>query len=88
MKVPNEEDKLKIFALKARHGKSGQMQELQVVPELCRINSTMNEWIDAPTDVQNFLSEPPKIETPEEKKEKPVEWASMNLDDLSNMGLE
>lgn len=39
MKNKHENDKLKIFCLKARHGKSGHTRELDVCPQQCRITS-------------------------------------------------
>lgn len=40
MKVQGEEDRLRIYTLKARHGRAGQVQELRVFPETCRIVGT------------------------------------------------
>lgn len=62
--VPDEEDKLKVYVVKARHGKKGITRELHLKADCCRISSTdpsnfddSDNYLDS---LENDLNEPPE----------------------------
>ena len=63
--VPDEEDKLKIYTVKARHGKKGVTRELHLKADCCRISSTHSvNFTETEEDIDLFEGE--LNETPEE----------------------
>lgn len=89
-RVPDEEDKLKIFTIKARHGRPGQTGELRLKPECFQILSTKDtSLLEEGSDIQSLAEE--LNQTPEEaveelkqqEKKKSMDWGGiLALDDL------
>jgi len=62
LKLPDENDKIKVINIKARHGPSGGHSELRVYPEYCRIVSGNSMLIGDDSDdlsVENEINESP-----------------------------
>jgi replicative DNA helicase len=58
MKVPNEINRIKVYTIKARHGPSGQTQELKVDPTKFRIYSTkyaVDSLVDTGIDIVSSM---------------------------------
>jgi replicative DNA helicase len=90
IKVPNEEDKLKIYSLKARYGPSGQTAELGVNPQYCRVYGTMTASLQS-HEIDALFKEPPELS---QTKKPTVVFNTTNdeefdkpMDDLSSLGI-
>lgn len=89
MKVPDEDDKLKIYTLKARSGPSGHMQTLHVQPEFCFIEGESATYnLAKATDVDNLLMEPPNIIDPAAPVAPPVLKIADPFDSVTNLDLD
>lgn len=80
----DEENKLKIYTIKARHGKSGQAKELILDASRCRINSVSDILLgdkDYSIDIDLELNKPA---SDIEKEHKEIKW-DIDLDHLNSV---
>ncbi len=88
MRVPNEEDKLKINTIKARHGRSGFTNELRVDAAHCLISSTSGTHrLTSQSDLEEELNTPSDVITDAVESMKPVAF-NVNLNDLDDDDLD
>jgi len=81
--VPGEDDKLKMYTIKARHGPMGQTQELRVDAAHCLIASTKDiHNLKSPTDLSMDLNMPvSEIAKEIDKQKHPnVDFKGLDLD--------
>lgn len=82
LKVNDEPDKLKIVAIKSRHGSGGTSKMLHVQPEYCLITSTQNMHTLTNSSDEDIMGLESDLNTPIENITSSINFAAADFDEL------
>jgi len=89
-KIPDEDDRLKLHWIKSRYGPSGFTNDLRLDADKCQISSMKpplaTGGLNSEVMDEDFLNEPPAQIAKKISEQKSIEFASMDPDDLDDIG--